>query len=564
MVTKYVATDPSVGNDNNSGDDAGHPWLSFQKSIDRLVALRTNPQETCTLMIMNYQVNEPAALKGPSYSKFEFIGVTIANVNNDPHQEVLFCEPRVRLTSWDATKSIFTIEAADDILFKNLQLFDSNGGGGVSADNAKRVHLLTCCIHGNKAKRGGGILFDNCTDATVEKCRVWENEATVRDGGGGDFVMCKGATIKGSVFYSNKAKDSGGALSFYKCTGDIVVEGNTFGEPQKRGNKAKIGGAVAADSCENVFFGSASGKNTFTWNEASENGGALSLKLCKYAQIVRDVFADNSVTGAITGGGAIYSGGSDLTIHEADIDHNHSAMAGGGIKVRGENDSNHNLVDGKLTLQECLIHRNDATSEGGGLRAKNVAVTITNCSFYERNTGSAGGGLSFSDSMSGGGKHKLEIQGGKFQENAAGGSGGGCDIFEGEFSIDSTEFTENKAKWGGGLCFFGTLPNVFVDLESCRFADNEAQTGGAAHFYGAVHGRIQTNRIIDNQAGVGAGLHFDYDVVRSLKVTGNTFSGNKGTGDIVVEQDRSTPPMTVAELEKDNTVGKAVPVVIVK
>jgi hypothetical protein len=31
MVTKYVATDPAVGNDNNSGDDAAHPWLSFQR-----------------------------------------------------------------------------------------------------------------------------------------------------------------------------------------------------------------------------------------------------------------------------------------------------------------------------------------------------------------------------------------------------------------------------------------------------------------------------------------------------------------------------------------------------
>jgi hypothetical protein len=264
MVTKYVATDPSVGNDNNSGDDAGHPWLSFQKSIDRLVALRTNPQDTCTLMIMNYQVNEPAVLNGSTYSKFEFIGVTIANVNSDPKQEVLFCEPRVRLTSWDPTKPIFTVDQADDILFKNLQLFDSVGGGGVVARNAKNVHLLTCCIHDNKAKRGAGFLFDQCTAPIVEQCLVWTNEATDADGGGGVFDKCKGATVQRSVFYANKAKDFGGALSFKDCTGDIVIESNTFGEPQKRGNKAKDGGAVAAENCERVFFGSVSGKNVFT------------------------------------------------------------------------------------------------------------------------------------------------------------------------------------------------------------------------------------------------------------------------------------------------------------
>ena len=554
MVTKYVATDPSVGNDNNSGDDAGHPWLNFQKSIDRLVALRTNPNETNILYILNFQVNEPAVLNGPRYSKFQFIGVMIANVDNDPHHDALFCEPRVRLTSWDPTKPIFTVEQADDILFKDLQLFDSVGGGGIVARKAKQVHVLTCCIHDNKSKRGAGFLFEGCTEPLVTRCRVVHNQATDAHGGGA-FDTCKDARIVGSVFFTNDAARSGGALSFDNCTGDISIEQNTFGDMQIHGNTAWRGGAVSAERCAKIMFGSPRGFNTYKWNEALHEGGAVWLNLCKEAAVVRDVYFENRT---VKQGGALCARGTDLTLAEVKMELNHAAR-GGGIFASGK-DPNFNVIGGKLIMESSELRRNDAVYAGGGVAADWIDVAIARCAFLDTNkAGSFGGGLAFEDSLLDHGK-KLDIQGGTFQENRSKIGGGGCDITGGQVSIHGTAFEDNRAYSGGGLRYIGNSKSTFT-ADTCHFIDNESDTaGGAVELRVADRGRFQKNTISGNKAGFAAGLFLVGCDVRSLNVSGNDFSANKTT-DIFVGTDKSKPPMTAAELEHNNAVAKAVPVV---
>jgi len=41
MPTKYLACDPNVGSDGNSGDSEKNPWLTLQVSIDKMVKART-------------------------------------------------------------------------------------------------------------------------------------------------------------------------------------------------------------------------------------------------------------------------------------------------------------------------------------------------------------------------------------------------------------------------------------------------------------------------------------------------------------------------------------------
>ncbi len=553
MVTKYVATDRAVGNDANSGDDPSHPWLSFQRIIDRLVALRTNPTETNVLYILNFQVDEPAVLKGPRYSKFEFIGVTVPNVTNDPHQDVLFCEPRVRLTSLDPTKPIFTVEQADDILFKDLQLFDSVGGGGIVAREAKRIHVVTCCIHDNKAKRGAGFLFEKCSEPLVAKCRVEHNEATATHGGGGAFKTCKDAKVVGSVFYTNVAARSGGALSFEDCTGDISIEENIFGDVQVHGNKAQMGGAVSAEKCAKITFGSPRGFNTFKWNEATDEGGAVYLDLCKEVAVVRDVYFENRT---IQRGGAICSRGTDLTLAEVKVGFNHAGR-GGGIYASGT-DRLLNVIGGKLTMESSELRRNDAVAAGGGAAAFWIDVKIARCAFLDINKASSGGGLDFEDSPINPGK-KLEIQSGTFQENQSHHGGGGCAISGGQVSIRGTTLEDNNGYAGGGLRYIGGSQSTLA-LEACHFTDNESSNGGGGvELRFAKAGHIRNNKISGNRAPLAAGLFLVDSDVRALDVSGNDFNGNKTT-DIFVGLDQSTPRMTAAELQQNNP-GSPVPVV---
>jgi len=557
MPTKYLACDPNVGSDGNSGDSEKDPWLTLQVSIDKMVKARTNPTETCILMIMNYQVDETALLKGQSHSNFQFIGTTPPNVSNDPHQEVLFCEPRPRMWSPNPDKPVFRIEDADDIKIENLVLFNSHRG--VEALNAKNVQIVKCCIHHNKAKRGSGFLLEKCTGPLVDTCRVWSNEATEDDGGGGAFDKCEGAIVKKSFFFLNNAKKVGGALSFRDCTHEIAIDANDFGDKKVDHNTAKQGGAVAAEGCEKLAFGLAVGRNSYKWNNASDIGGAVLLELCHNVVIRRDWYSDNS---AIDSGGAISSKGSDLTVHEAEIQHN-QAREGGGIKAAPGYDAQMKTVTGGLALYGCLVRKNEARGSGGGVFAFALSVTIEGGSFYDENQAKHGGGFFFlADSD---GDQPLDIRKTTFVDNRASSAGGGAEIEGGKHvSIKQCTFESNKTDYGA-LNYMGSgKSNYKIELHDCRFQSNEGTDAGAASFVDALAGSIQNNRILDNQASDCAGFLFLRSAVGQLGFTTNEFQGNSKGPDIVDWNDAGNPQMTKSTLEQDNTVNKLVPNAVVK
>jgi hypothetical protein len=546
MVTKYLACDPKVGSDANTGDNEQVPWLTLQISIDKMVAARKDPAETLTLMIMNYEVLETAHLKGASYSNFAFIGTINASASNDPHQDVLFCEPRPRMKSLDPDKPIFLIEDADDITIENLVLHDSHRG--VEAHNAKNVQIVKCCIHHNKTKRGAGFLLEACTAPVVDTCRVWANEATDDDGGAGAFDRCKGGTVKKSFFFLNKAKRTGGALSLRVCTDEFAIDENAFGGTKIDHNDAERGGAVAARRCDKVAFGLATGPNTHAYNAATSRGGALWLELCRQVLVQRDAFFHNH---AQQEGGVVWSAGTDLTLHEAQLHDNSAGGSAGAIHAEDALDAAKTWVQGALTLRLCRVRKNAAQATPG-LFAFGVPVTIEGSRFDEHAGGDAtmhvlGDGRS--------GKAKLELSGTTFQDNQAGAAVLDATAYEPTVIVKCT-FEDNTAT--SILSYLQFDKGHKLELRDCRFVSNQGLR--AAYIGQAWTGSIQGNRVRGN---AGDGFLASFCDLRALGMKRNEFAGNKGT-DIEVNNDLSAQPMTATELEQANTVFGLVPSVLIK
>jgi hypothetical protein len=551
MTTKYLASDPAIGSDANTGDSEQYPWLTLQTSIDKMANARKDPADPCVLMIMNYQVDQYAVLQGPKYANFQFIGAIKPVVKPDPHKDVLFCEPRPRMRSPDPGKPIFRIDQADDITIQDLVLFQSHRA--VHASDAKNVAIVRCCIHHNTAKRGGGFLLEKCAAPLVDTCRVWQNQATDNDGGAGAFDRCEGVTARKSFYFLNSAKQAGGALSFVDCTHEIAIDENDFGDLKIDRNSADSGGAVAALRCEKLAFGLASGRNTYKWNTASGHGGALSLELCRNVVIRRDWYSDNDGARA---GGAIISAGTDLTVHEAEVQHN-EARYGGGIRAETAVDAQRQSVAGTLALHGTLLRKNIASTHGGGVSTYGVPLTIADSRFYDENKAIAGGGLHFESH----GVEDVEVRHTTFTENRA--MQGGGAYFEGPkvATIVDCTFEQNRAGSGGGLQYEGPIKsNDRLDLENCRFEENQAMWAAGAEVNDALAGTIQGNGFHDNQAGSSpTGIMFGTCKLRALGFKNNEFTSKLKIADIRDWHDRSTPPMSGSEIANANPTAGVVP-----
>jgi hypothetical protein len=140
----------------------------------------------------------------------------------------------------------------------------------------------------------------------------------------------------------------------------------------------------------------------------------------------------------------------------------------------------------KLVLRNCLITNNVASTEtyysdGGGAYLWDLkeGSLIEDTMFVGNKTlavGGEGGGLNISIGKT------VSIIRSLFQENQAGGAGGGLQIFQpyGQVLIEDTEFIENKAPQGGALEAKLTFEEDAFRLDRVKMKNNEAVSYGAA------------------------------------------------------------------------------------
>jgi predicted outer membrane repeat protein len=194
--------------------------------------------------------------------------------------------------------------------------------------------------------------------------------------------------------------------------------------------------------------------------------------------------------------------------------------------------------EGQLSLVNCTIERNIATSNGGGIFDSDSDLSMLDCTFTGNVAGDNGGGI-----YDPGGK--LSLSNCTFTENYTGSNGGG--IYTGsEPTIDNCTFIKNSASIKGGGVFnsesgtdriiFGNLassnytrtPNYPSEpgINNCTFIENTARYGGGMCNDGSSP--IMTNcTFIRNATNSKGGGMYNYND-SSPTLNGCAFIGNSG------------------------------------
>ncbi len=180
---------------------------------------------------------------------------------------------------------------------------------------------------------------------------------------------------------------------------------------------------------------------------------------------------------------------------------------------RGTNGGGIKCDTAGLTVANCIVRNNAATSTGGGVYCKSSTFSLTNTSFISNSASSSGGGL-YCESMS------PTVSGCTFTSNSSS-NGGGIYLYSASAAISGTAFTTNSASGaGGGIYVYSTsTPSV----TGCSFAGNTAVgAGGGINAYSASPS-ITGNTLTGNTGSNGGGINITYV---TGTVSGNTLSGN--------------------------------------
>ncbi len=355
---------------------------------------------------------------------------------------------------------------------KNLVIDGSAAAGiTVSGNNASRVFEVQegglnfilknlKVVNGRSTGEGGAILTGQKTVLTVENCQFNNNAAGV----GGAIVAGNYSknTVINSQFDSNQAtanlEQAGGAIHV-KSLSELTVQGSKF-----TNNKGINGGAI------NNLLSRLTVENSTFLNNDTTAGATLGTAATNYTKGYGGaIYTDGASDKANPDSGTIY-------IRNSRFEGNKGAGQGGALflfvyppdKI---------VVEGCAILNNTVMKDAKGDSLGGGLRAGNGELTITNSTLANNSAESQGGGLWVGE------KSPVTISYSTFSGNkatdAAGTSGLGGAMFlnngTNPTTITNATIANNQAGfqgggfWGGGATT--TLKNTIV-------ANNRAANAG--------------------------------------------------------------------------------------
>jgi len=235
-----------------------------------------------------------------------------------------------------------------------------------------------------------------------------------------------------------------------------------------------------------------------------------------------DLYGNGKITGTISNshfidskadnvGGAIFTGAVDGDIKNSSFTGN-TANLGGAIYSRG-------AIGG--TIENSTFSNNSAKSGNGGAIHTVTMGDISGSTFSGNSTTgtySDGGAIYARDSVLG------DIRDTTFENNTAGGSGGGLITGTIDGSIIGTKFINNKSlNYYSGALHFQTVKG---DIENSHFEGNSAKLEGGAIFGSTVTGTIRNSEFINNQSHTahGGALYITGDLQGGID--GSLFQGN--------------------------------------
>lgn len=262
-------------------------------------------------------------------------------------------ESGITLDGSNAHRIIF---AETDLEVKNLTFTKgigmAAGGGGICAYDAHVVDLIVrnCTFTHNAANKGGALYVGNVQSTAKIYDSVFSTNSA--DDSGGALYNKGTMEIEGSVFSTNDSVD-GGAIMQHLTTNTLYISKSEFVS-----NEASVGGAI-----EHLGGTISITDSAFTNNTASSLGGAIAA--FQPFSVSNAAFSGN----AASNGGAIHINSSGtITLTNNTLSNNTASNQGGGIY-------NHY---GTLNVIHNTISGNTSGAEGSGIYRYGGTVTLYN------------------------------------------------------------------------------------------------------------------------------------------------------------------------------------------
>jgi predicted outer membrane repeat protein len=227
-------------------------------------------------------------------------------------------------------------------------------------------------------------------------------------------------------------------------------------------------------------------------------------------------------------GGALYAGGSNVTVRNCVISGNRATDNGGAVSSYGQ-----------FTAINTFFNNNGAASSGGAFYSDGGQQTFTNCKFLNNSAGLYGGAVYL-------GGTQTTFTNCTISMNRAAYGGGGLYMPNSTVTITNTTISQNTAAFGGGISSYdGGRLSLFNSTISGNRANGDAvnvgnNVGGAGAFLYNVETLIVQSTISSNvdqtgfiAAGVphgGGGLHLygGSTVIRNSTIAFNQSNGQGG------------------------------------
>ncbi|HBL45220.1 MAG TPA: hypothetical protein DDZ90_17705, partial [Planctomycetaceae bacterium] len=350
---------------------AGADTISFDAALaGESIVLSTELQITDDLTITGLGADR-LTLDGNGDSR-------IFNLNNWIADEAIIVEiTGLTLTNGSADSGAAII-SYESLSLSGMVFSDNIGssrGGAIYSDD---WHLsISDSEFLRNTSRSGGAIYSQSAFLNVERVTFTGNTVTGnRDGTGGAITNIAGSMrVTNSFFSQNTASRLGGAIHNSQYS-SAQISNTVFSQ-----NRAQSGGGI---SSLEAFLNVAD--STFTENQATENGGAVFVKVYEsvvigsQATISGSTFSMNS---AGNSGGGIANHYGTLIVEHSFLHANKSLVIGGGIDNRGT-----------LTLLGSTLSENTADSFGGAIsNIQEGTATIFNSTLSGNTTFFLGGGL---------------------------------------------------------------------------------------------------------------------------------------------------------------------------
>lgn len=262
----------------------------------------------------------------------------------------------------------------------------SSGGGGIANISNGNAAITECTFSSNYTSSSGGGIYNFSNDTAISGCTFSDNSA---DAGAAITIFGSNNSVNGCIFDNNTADRYGGGIANYGD--DSVIESCTFNSNTAGTygggvyNRSDVG--LTLSGC--IFNNNSANSNgggmynwqvgtvtvddcSFTNNSADNYGGGIYIYIFNSTTITNSLFRGNSVLNN-NGGGVFLRDHTNSTVKNCIFDSNIAANYGGGLYN----------YDGTLTIHNCTIYNNTA-STGGGVH-NGAGPEITNCILWANN-----------------------------------------------------------------------------------------------------------------------------------------------------------------------------------